>query len=234
MKHINESYAKYFVKKYLKEQSGHVFGQRYQRQLVQNKTYSKTLFVYIMFNSYKHNKNIKPSQWPYTSYRAISGEIKLPDFLSTDLFKSSFIDINDFYKFSTKFDYAWNPAKEAIAQFFLGDEDFAQNIINRYVDIENENLNSIVKMRNYMGPNRIMSYISQLDLSNRDKTDSIIYLLREFTDLTRNDVGTLLGVSKDVITQRHRKTQQQIECNPKWSNILSLEALILSSLSVDV
>ena len=226
MKYINECYAKYFIKKYKDERDGKVFARRYQKHLVQHELYSKTLFVYIMFNMYRHNQKLKPDQWLYTSYRAITGQEKPRNFLPTNLFKDEFPTIKHFYDFAQNFDYGWSPSQEAFAKTFLGDTDFNIEIIKNHINLRDDRITGIGEMRRLVNKEAVLSYITSLQLDSRERLNYTIYLLREFTSMKRQDISDLTGLTVHSITKRHVALKNKIDDNNYLSEILDERSLL--------
>jgi REP element-mobilizing transposase RayT len=63
------------------EQSGHLFHERYGAQIVQDESYLANVCRYIVLNPVRAGMVALPEQWPWSSYRAMTGLIPAPRFL---------------------------------------------------------------------------------------------------------------------------------------------------------
>ncbi len=88
MRQLNGVYAQTFNRKY--QRVGHLFQGRYKSIVVEKKTYLLELARYIVLNPVRAKMISNPSKYSWSSYKAISGLIKPPPFLTTDWILNQF------------------------------------------------------------------------------------------------------------------------------------------------
>jgi hypothetical protein len=64
---------------------GHLFAGPFFASLIDTEAYAMEVCAYIVLNPVKAGLVRDPADWPWSSYRATAGLIKLPSFLSTTL-----------------------------------------------------------------------------------------------------------------------------------------------------
>ncbi len=226
MKFINESYAKYFVKKY-REHDGYVFSRRYRRHIVQDEVYSKVLFAYVNFNAVKHGLVEDPLAWRYSSYHELMQPNIGSSFLSHEHFKLEFSEFKSFDDFArNKFDINWSPEEYAVGKFILGNSDFVEKCRDEYIDVDNENLLGRSQLFKSLDSQEIFRYTKELILDVQLKSDIEIFLLREYTDLSRDEVSKLYGLKTNTISKRVSKMKKMIEENSSLKELLAVKNII--------
>ena len=88
MRQLNGVYTQRFND--VHRRCGHVFQGRYKAIIVQKETYLKELARYIVLNPVRARMVARPEGWPWSSYRATTGEAACPDWLRTDWLLSVF------------------------------------------------------------------------------------------------------------------------------------------------
>lgn len=82
MRQLNGVYTQSFNRKY--QRVGHLFQGRYKSIVVEKKTYLLELARYIVLNPVRAQMISNPGKFTWSSYKATSGLIKPPPFLTTD------------------------------------------------------------------------------------------------------------------------------------------------------
>jgi len=82
MQRLNGLYAQWFNDLY--GLSGHVFERRFYSRVVDSNYYLYRLARYIVLNPVRAGLCAEPSEWRWSSYRALAGEVPAPKFLTTD------------------------------------------------------------------------------------------------------------------------------------------------------
>jgi len=88
IKYLNGGYAQGFNRRH--HRVGHLFQGRFKSQLVEKETYLLVVCRYIVLNPVRDNLVGSPSDWVWSSYRAQTGEIESPSFLTVDWLLSHF------------------------------------------------------------------------------------------------------------------------------------------------
>lgn len=226
MKFINESYAKYFVKKY-REHDGYVFSRRYRRHIVQDGIYSKVLFAYVNFNAVKHGLVKDPLDWKYSSYHELMQPQIGRSFLSYEHFGLRFTDFKSFDEFArNKFDINWSPEEYAVGKFILGDSEFVEKYRDEYIDVANENLLGRSQLFKSLDSQKIFAYTKELIIESQFKTNIEIFLLREYTDLNRDEVSKFYGLKANTISKRVKRMKKILEENDSLRELLTVRKII--------
>ena len=223
MKFINESYAKFFIKKY-SNHDGYVFSRRYRRHVIQETKYAVKLFLYINGNAVKHKMIASPEGWHWSSWNALTQQDSSPIFLQNSLFIKHFKSINDFkQQFSNQYNRSWSPETKAVGKTILGDDEFVQEIIEKYVDLDNENIIGRKEMKQHSQRNttkRIHKYIKGLDINQNLKQHYLIYLLLENTNISRKGLGTQFNLSANALGKRASRVRQSIQKDSSLKQLL--------------
>lgn len=80
MQRLNGSYAQWFNELY--GCTGHVFERRFYSRVVESNYYLYRLARYIVLNPVRASLCEQPSEWPWSSYRALAGEGPAPRFMT--------------------------------------------------------------------------------------------------------------------------------------------------------
>ena len=82
IRQLNGVYAQSFNRRH--ERVGHLFQGRFDSRLVEKETYLLVVSRYIVLNPVRAGIVPQPSDWEWSSYRALAGCAKPPPFLTTD------------------------------------------------------------------------------------------------------------------------------------------------------
>jgi len=82
MKHLNGNYTQAYNRRH--NRVGHLFQGRYKSILVEKDSYLQELSRYIVLNPVRARMVRSAKDWPWSSYRAITGLAAKPDYLTTD------------------------------------------------------------------------------------------------------------------------------------------------------
>jgi len=118
---------------------GHVFQGRYKGILVEKDSYLLELARYVVLNPVRARIVNDPGDWPWSSYRAMVGSARRPDWLETDWVLGQFSSrraeavhrYHDFVRAGVGLSSIWEGLH---GQVFLGSEDFAQRMRGRRPD----------------------------------------------------------------------------------------------------
>lgn len=226
IKFINETYARHFLEKY-PEKDGHVFRGRYKRKLVQDDLYSLTLLSYIHHNPKKAGLVSNLEDWKYSSYASYVGKMKSLDFIdynwSLDQFGSGENKLKNFIKYhNEEFDTKWNPDEQSKAGIFISDDDFIINICERYLDLSSRNPSirghkELIKICNKV---KLIQNIRLLNISDKNKTRLMIYLLKEYSALSLKEIGEEVSKSPATVSKSYTRTKIQIKDDLHMRNMV--------------
>ncbi len=112
---------------------GHVFQGRYKAIIVQRETYLRELARYIVLNPVRARMLDRPQDWPWSSYRATTGEAACSDWLRRDWLLSAFgateqTAVARYRRFVAEGIGQPGPWEQLKHQVFLGSEAFVDNL----------------------------------------------------------------------------------------------------------
>ncbi len=88
MRHLNGVYTQ--VSKRRHNRLGHLFQGRFKGILVDKDAYLLELSRYVVLNPLRARLVATPEQWPWSSYRAMTGQAPIPQWLAVDGLLSRF------------------------------------------------------------------------------------------------------------------------------------------------
>jgi len=88
MRHLNGVYTQASNRRHLRV--GHLFHGRFKGILVDKDAYLQELARYVVLNPVRAGMVESPEQWPWSSYRAMMGEVLVPNWLAVDGLLSQF------------------------------------------------------------------------------------------------------------------------------------------------
>lgn len=127
MRQLNGIYTQKF--NYFHRRVGHCFQGRYKSIHVDKESYLLELSRYVVLNPVRAEMVRCAGQWPWSSYRAMVGRVKKPDWLETDWVLSAFGTrkkdaIAKYREFVSEGPGQPSPWKELRNQVYLGNQDF--------------------------------------------------------------------------------------------------------------
>ena len=126
---LNVSYAVYFNKK--RGRSGHLFQGRFKAYVIDADEYLHALSRYIHLNPVRATLVDKPGMYPWSSYNALAGRTKVPEWLEVGYLLGHFHKTEAkamqlFRKFCEEVEgeSLEDPSKNAVQGFIVGNENF--------------------------------------------------------------------------------------------------------------
>jgi len=231
IKFLNETYARYYLKKYL-DKDGHVFRGRYLRKLVEDEKYSLSLIAYILNNPFKLVKNI--DDWKYSSYPSYLNKTRRFDFIDYNWTLSRFANnTSSFLQFHNHMlSIKWNPEDYTIANNFIASQEYIQRISEQYIDsqlINEEDISGINYFKNKLDLTKILSLIKDLDLPYKTKIDLEIYFSKELANLSLKEIAEKYHKTTKAISKSNLRFKNDLKQNKK---LKSLTDIILKKVSV--
>lgn len=131
MRQLNGVYTQRF--NVLHGRCGHVFQGRYKGIIVQKDTYLKELSRYVVLNPVRARMVATSEDWPWSSYRATTGDAPCPDWLRRDWLLSAFASTEQaavaaYRRFVAEGVGQPGPWEQLRHQIFLGSETFVENL----------------------------------------------------------------------------------------------------------
>jgi REP element-mobilizing transposase RayT len=232
IKWVNVSYASYFNRK--RQRHGHLFQGRYKAILVDADEYLKQLSRYIHLNPVRAGMVTELSTYPFSSYPALIGQVKAPNWLEStwllSLFgKSRRNAAKNYRDFVEKADIASveNPGKDITGGFILGGAEFVNWVKETFLSKKGEKkeIPQLRQLKPRRSPDMIVAavcrefncqaeQILRKGAKKNTARDVAIYLARELSGESGVDLGIYFGnISGAAITGRYNHTSEQIRGN---------------------
>ena len=207
MRQLNGVYTQYFNRRH--KTVGHVFQGRFKAIMVDKESYLLSLCRYVVLNPVRIGVVKGPSQWKWNSYRATTGEVKRPPFLTVDWVLSQFgnntseavVSYKRFVREGMKEDTPW---KEVKGQIFLGTDDFTLKFKGFLKG--KERIKEIPRVQRYATR---PSLAKLLQKKNKEITDEAIYEAHIRYGYTLKDIAEYLGVHYTTISRAIKRVEER-------------------------
>jgi putative transposase len=231
---INVSYAGYFNRKH--HRNGHLFQGRFKSILVDADEYLKHLSRYIHLNPVRAKIVERPDEYQWSSYPALVGKTKQPEWMETEWLLSQFGTqkkhaVMNYKNFVEKADIhsLENPAKDLSGGFILGSPDFVNWIKETYLQDRSgeKEIPELRKLKPKADFDKIVRLVGRefncetnailrKGLKKNMARDVAIFLARELTGETGKRIGEYFGnISGAAVTTRYNYLVKQINENNK-------------------
>jgi len=234
IKWINVSYSVYFNRK--RRCFGHLFQGRFKAVLVDADEYLKHLSRYIHLNPVRARMVDHCKDYPWSSYRALSGYAESPEWLETDLLLSLFGAKRDIAKKryrdfveSVQNDRIENPSDDVVRGVILGGDDFVSWVKKTYLskNTDSKEVPQLKSLKPMPTPDDLIEAVCkefgceresilQKGKKRNSQRDVAIYLCRQMTGETGVVLGRHFGgISGAGITFKYKQVSQRIETDRK-------------------
>ena len=234
---LNVSYAVYFNIK--RERSGHLFQGRFKAIIVNADEYLKVLARYIHLNPVRAKLVRKPEDYRWSSYNALVGKVKEPEWLEINYLLNYFHKTRKramqlFRKFCEEgnAEKLKNPSKDAVQGFILGNANFVKWIQEKLLSskVNEKEIPQLRKIKLRPTLEKVVEEVSKefesqvVDIlgtgKKRNKAREVaIYLSQLHTGLTGKEIGEHFGqVSGARISMVFKKIKSDVEANTAFKN----------------
>ncbi|MCF7872674.1 MAG: transposase [Candidatus Omnitrophica bacterium] len=236
MHYLNTSYAAYFNAK--RKRTGPLYQGRYKAILVQQDEYLHHLSRYIHLNPVRAKIVKNPIEYLWSSYKYFVSNAASPAWLQTTFILSMFSKTASQAKKIYKEFVLTGIGKEkdiifknTIKGFILGNGDFAEKIIKKFVKgKQNSEIPIINELQYRKEPTlaeiktRVENKIKDNKKNNKNKRlrrKIILYLARKYTQQTLNQIASFCGKIKDTgVSQAFKRTKQARKKNKELNKLL--------------
>ncbi len=231
MHYLNTSYAIYFNSK--RKRVGPLYQGRYKAILIQQDEYLHHLSRYIHLNPVRVKKVRDPIKYPWSSYKYFVSKASPPLWLQTafilSMFGKTVVKAKKLYKefvlgaIGKEKDII---SKNTIKGFILGNSDFADKIIKKFVmskqDPEIPTIDKL-KREKQLPLEKIKTLVEKNTADNRRlKRRIIFYLARKYTQQTLKDIAVFCGKIKDTgVSQAFRRVEEARKKDKKLDKLLA-------------
>ena len=200
--------------------SGHLFQGRFRSIIVENDTYLLRLSCYIHRNPLRAGIVERLADYPWSSYRFYAYRKKAPDWLTTKTILSqlSSVDPNKAYRikvqqYSDEQNSIWEDVKHGL---IYGSQEFVADLKSRFLgDKKDDELPQHNRLLRIADPQLLIKKASDLldfDLAaarnagkiapgDKEKRDTLIYLMRNTSGLSNREIGRLLGITYSTVSK---------------------------------
>lgn len=202
MRQINGIYTQSFNRKH--KRVGHVFQGRYKAILIQKESHLLEVCRYVVLNPVRAKAVKRPDEWKWSSYRATAGMEKAHLCLTTDWITGQFAirkrtarkSYREFVAAGVGEESIWKDVK---GQSLLGEEDFAEGLIN-YVK-GYEEIEEIPKSQRYLNRPGLKDIFNEDTLSNKRRRDERIKEAVQKYGYSQKEVSQYLKMHYSTISR---------------------------------
>lgn len=203
MKQLNGIYTQYFNHKY--NRVGHLVQGRYKAILVEKESYLLVLSRYIVLNPVRAGIINEPREWPWSSYCAMSEEVKKPDFLNTNWILSQFSSdkkkaaekYKQYILADLKIEF---PYDDVVGQILLGSEGFIKKVKGQLTQKLKDNMQEVPREQQ-LSLSITIDEIFQENIRKNISRNKIIYNVYHNNNFTMKEIGDYLGLHYTTISR---------------------------------
>ena len=208
MRQLNGVYTQDFNR--IHQRVGHLFQGRYKAVVVDKDEYLLAVSRYIVLNPVRAGIIKKPEEWKWSSYRALAGLVKAPDFLTVDWIRSQFgKDEGEAKKVYANFVVqgidAEYPYEALTGQIILGSQRFIRTIAKQ---VNKSSLKKEIPRRQRYSAGTEMDEIFQKGARKGEKRETTIYRAYVEGGYTMHEIGEYLGLHYSSISLALRKYEK--------------------------
>ena len=238
MHYLNTSYAVYFNTK--QKRIGPLFQGRFKAILVQQDEYLHYLSRYIHLNPVRADIVKFPGEYPFSSYRYFTLDLKPPQWLNTTFilstFNKSLAKAKRLYRqfvvegIGREKDIIKENTRKGIV---LGNEDFFEHLRTKFIDKEDPEIPLLKELKHRKEPplGDIRAIVEKnIKTDKRLKRSIAIYLSRKYTQKTLNQIASFYGkITYPGVSQVYRRiTQRRVENEQLNRLLVKLETEIIN------
>jgi hypothetical protein len=228
-----------------------LFQGRFKAILLDEEEYFQALSRYIHLNPVRAQLANAPGDYPWSSYKAISGTAKVPEWLETDCLLSFFHKNKQkaqqlYVKFCESVEMASveNPAKDLVQGFILGNEDFVKFIQGKLISpgADEKEIPQLRKLRPRPSLEGIMHHVAKEFKCERDHIiatgkkgnrarEAAIYLSHLHSGLSGKELGAYFScISGARISMVSKKVSAEIKAKKEFAiQISNIEKRIVNN-----
>ena len=208
MRQLNGVFTQDFNR--IHQRVGHLFQGRYKAIVVDKDAYLLEVSRYIVLNPVRAGIIKKPEEWKWSSYRALTGLEKVPDFLTVDWIRSQFgKDADEAKKAYANFVLqgidAEYPDEAVTGQIILGDKRFIGTIAKQ---VNKSSLKKEIPRKQRYSTGTELDEIFQKGARQREKRETTIYRAYVQGGYTMHEIGKYLGLHYSSISLALRKHEK--------------------------
>jgi REP element-mobilizing transposase RayT len=182
---------------------GHLFQGRFKGILVDKEPHLLELSRYVVLNPVRAGMVTAPTDWPWSSYRAMVGTAEPPAWLETSRLLARFGACLDdakarYAQFVAEGIHAESPWEQLRGQIYLGDEDFVRRMQSR---LESKSLGVNIPKRQRKAPAPSLEQLSA-EVADRDQAIVAAYRTGQYS---YQEIGDFFGLHFTTVAKIVRK-----------------------------
>lgn len=211
MRQLNGVYTQYFNRRH--RRVGHLFQGRFKALLVEKDSYLLELCRYILRNPVRAKLVRDPGAYRWSSYGAIVGKEKCPDFLRKEWVISQFGEdkkkaIEQFESYVSSGKDTPFPSDEIAGQLILGSKGFIEKIKKYLPKKKQKTDNEISRKQSYVARKELDEIFQKGMKSGKKREDLIYQAFREY-DYFQKEIADYLGVHYATISRAIKKVEER-------------------------
>jgi len=210
MRQLNGVYTQFF--NWNHNRVGHLFQGRFKALLVEKDSYLLELCRYLLLNPVRAGLVKDPGDYRWSSYKAIIGKAKCPEFLTTNWILSQFSSDRDtavkkFKKLLFSCKSMSFPTEEIAGQLILGSKKFI-NKIERFLSRSDRlNDSEISKKQRYVFRMDLEEIFQKGMREGKTRNELIYKAFREY-DYYQKEIADYLGIHYATVSRSIKKIEQ--------------------------
>ena len=228
MHHINGAYTTYYNTK--RERSGHLFQGRFKAILIEADEYAKELSRYMHLNPIRARLCAHPEEYPWSSCRYYTVEMKAPDWLQRGFildyfgkdFSVSMKGYRDFVQAVMGESYD-NPLAGLKHSVILGSSPFVAEIRDRYLKhaAQDRDLPALRRLLKKPSLDQIEQAVDAVLLSAPKLARQVkLHLCQRYSGMTLTEIGLRFGVGPSGVSQASQRIALKRSKDQKLSKIV--------------
>jgi hypothetical protein len=211
MRQLNGVYTQYFNRQH--RRVGHLFQGRFKALLVEKDSYLLELCRYILRNPVRAKLVHDAVDYTWSSYRAIIGKERCPDFLHSEWIISQFGEnkgtaVKQFENYISSGNDTPFPSDEIAGQLILGSKGFIERI-KKYLPIEKRMTDTeISKEQSYIFRKELDEIFQEGMKSGRNREEMIYRAFNEY-DYYQKEIADYWGVHYATISRVIKQVEEK-------------------------
>ena len=208
MRELNGVYTQGFNQRY--RRVGHLFQGRYKAILVEKNNHLLSLCRYVVLNPVRVGLIKRPEQWRWSNYRATSGLMKKPSFLTDDWILSQFdgrkgIAVQKYRKFVMEGIDKESPWEALKGQIFYGTDEF----IGQLSGLLNEkgNVKEVPRLQRYAARPSLSELFKGKKGKERKAENKTIYAAYVRYGYTMKEISEHLGLHYATMSRAIKRVE---------------------------
>ncbi len=211
MRQLNGVYTQFF--NWIHNRVGHLFQGRFKALIVEKDNYLLELCRYLLLNPVRAGIVKDPGDYRWSSYKAIIGKVKCPEFLTTNWILSQFgsdrdTAVKEFKKLSFSCKSMSFPTKEIAGQLILGSKKFIKKMEKYLSQYDRLNDSEISKKQRYVFRMDLDEIFQKGIREGKTRNELIYKAFREY-DYYQKEIADYLKIHYATVSRAIKKIEEK-------------------------